>query len=236
VQQIKQEAKLRQRIEKFLDTQQDGGMLSTGPDQVRRSIQDFVRSDQDLIWALQPPPSELPQRIETALVVTAAAIAALACLAAIWPLVLLLAVALLWAVVLRCHEDIDPEDPTIPNDEHVARLAETEDITLQNQFSALGFIKPGPFRLVTARIILAIGNLATRYWFNKESLAGVTTIHFARWTFIDGRRRMLFASNYDGSLENTWAISSTSSPGAERQSSATGSAIPGPAGLCRRRT
>jgi hypothetical protein len=29
----------------------------------------------------------------------------------------------------------------------------------------------------------------------------VGTIHFARWVFLDGRRRMLFASNYDGGLE-----------------------------------
>ena len=28
------------------------------------------------------------------------------------------------------------------------------------------------------------------------------TIHFARWVFIDGKRRMFFASNYDGSLES----------------------------------
>ena len=27
----------------------------------------------------------------------------------------------------------------------------------------------------------------------SESIAGVTTIHFARWTFIDDHRRMLFA-------------------------------------------
>jgi hypothetical protein len=29
----------------------------------------------------------------------------------------------------------------------------------------------------------------------------VGTIHFARWVFINDRRRLLFASNYDGSLE-----------------------------------
>jgi hypothetical protein len=30
----------------------------------------------------------------------------------------------------------------------------------------------------------------------------VKTIHFARWTFIDGGRRVVFASNYDGSQES----------------------------------
>ncbi|HLZ10472.1 MAG TPA: hypothetical protein VKT80_17940, partial [Chloroflexota bacterium] len=33
-------------------------------------------------------------------------------------------------------------------------------------------------------------------------LAGVKTIHFARWVPIDGDRRVLFASYYDGSLES----------------------------------
>ncbi|HEY9023993.1 MAG TPA: hypothetical protein VIP05_06810, partial [Burkholderiaceae bacterium] len=30
----------------------------------------------------------------------------------------------------------------------------------------------------------------------------VQTIHFARWVFIDDRKRLLFASNYDGILES----------------------------------
>jgi hypothetical protein len=30
----------------------------------------------------------------------------------------------------------------------------------------------------------------------------VTTIQFARWVFLDDKRRVLFCSNYDGSLES----------------------------------
>jgi hypothetical protein len=30
----------------------------------------------------------------------------------------------------------------------------------------------------------------------------VRTIHFARWVFLDGRKRVVFLSNYDGSLES----------------------------------
>ncbi|HYY76035.1 MAG TPA: hypothetical protein VE644_06915, partial [Gaiellaceae bacterium] len=33
-------------------------------------------------------------------------------------------------------------------------------------------------------------------------LTRVQTIHFARWVFVDDRKRLLFASNYDGSLES----------------------------------
>ena len=45
-------------------------------------------------------------------------------------------------------------------------------------------------------------NYVTRHVFNHGNLAGVKTIHFARWVFLDGKRRVVFASNYDGSLEN----------------------------------
>ncbi|HZC43344.1 MAG TPA: hypothetical protein VE195_04160, partial [Acidobacteriaceae bacterium] len=41
-----------------------------------------------------------------------------------------------------------------------------------------------------------------RHIFNRGRLARVTTIQFARWVFLDGKRRVIFASNYDGSLES----------------------------------
>ena len=84
----------------------------------------------------------------------------------------------------------------------MAGLAEAEDRTLQNQFSALSFRKPAWIRLATPVVFLWLARFAVRYFFDRESIAGVKTIHFARWTFIDGRRRMLFTSNYDGSLES----------------------------------
>ncbi|HYY88901.1 MAG TPA: hypothetical protein VFA49_08895 [Chloroflexota bacterium] len=45
-------------------------------------------------------------------------------------------------------------------------------------------------------------NFLTRHVFNHASLIGVKTIHFARWIFVDEKRRVIFASNYDGSLES----------------------------------
>jgi hypothetical protein len=45
-------------------------------------------------------------------------------------------------------------------------------------------------------------NYVTRHVFNRGNLAGVKTIHFARWVFLDGKRRVIFASNYDGGLES----------------------------------
>ena len=50
--------------------------------------------------------------------------------------------------------------------------------------------------------MLWIASYATRHVFNRANLAGVKTIHFARWVFLDDQRRLVFASNYDGSLES----------------------------------
>ena len=40
-----------------------------------------------------------------------------------------------------------------------------------------------------------------RHVFGRGHLGRIRTIHFARWVFLDGKKRMLFASNYDGSHE-----------------------------------
>jgi len=45
-------------------------------------------------------------------------------------------------------------------------------------------------------------NFGARHRFNNGNLAGVKTIHAARWIFIDDKHRVVFCSNYDGSLEN----------------------------------
>ena len=63
-------------------------------------------------------------------------------------------------------------------------------------------MKPGLFRRATATVVLGVVNFGTRHLFNRGSLTGVKTIHFARWVFLDGKRRIIFASNYDGSLES----------------------------------
>jgi hypothetical protein len=84
----------------------------------------------------------------------------------------------------------------------VQELAALEDHLVQNPFSAIGFVKPGRFRRLTLRGVLYVLDYATRHVFDRENLAGVKTIHFARWVVLDGGRRVIFASNYDGSLES----------------------------------
>jgi len=193
VKQIRDEARLRAAIEEFLDTADLDGQT---PASVTERIRQFLRGRPDLAWALKPAPSDLTWRVGRT-------IARISVIGVAIPLVIiLLPVLVAWAIALRRHKEADEGSPPLPDPNHVLRLAAAEDKTLQNQFSALGFVKPGWFRLTTAKILLWLGRFGTRYFFDRESIAGVKTIHFARWIFIDKHRRMLFASNYDGSLEN----------------------------------
>ena len=45
-------------------------------------------------------------------------------------------------------------------------------------------------------------NNAARHIYDRGHLTRVGTIHFARWVFLNDKQRILFASNYDGSLES----------------------------------
>jgi hypothetical protein len=45
-------------------------------------------------------------------------------------------------------------------------------------------------------------NFGIRQFFSDGSLTGIKTIHFARWVFLNDKRRLTFASNYDGTLES----------------------------------
>jgi hypothetical protein len=103
---------------------------------------------------------------------------------------------------LRRREKHDPEIVPRPDREHVKRLADLEDHDVTNQFSALGGVKPGRFRRWTVTFLVWILDYGSRHVFNRGFLTRVNTIHFARWVFLDDKQRLLFASNYDGSLES----------------------------------
>jgi hypothetical protein len=196
VEQIQQEAQLRDALETLLDRCRTDW---TGCDalDVRTKIQQFVREDEGLRWALSPPrPLPLFYRIEQAVrLVTLPLVIVL-----LLP-VLLMAVPV-WLVLIRLREQSDPAPRVIPDPAHVAELRAAEDLGPQNQFSAVGLFKPGRLRLLTARAVLLLVNYGVRHLFNRGNLAGVKTIHFARWVPLNDRRRMIFVSNYDGSLES----------------------------------
>jgi len=193
--QIGREAELRDRIEAFLDSRDD--LRGRDPAEVRKAVREHVESDSSLKWALRPPAGldlrfrlrELAHMIGMPLLVLLLS-----------PLVLL---ALpFFAIVLRIRERRDPAPHVKPPPELVQELAALEDHVAINPFSAIGFVKLGWFRRLTLRTVLVAIDYVTRHVFNRENLAGVKSIHFARWVALDDWRRVIFTSNYDGSLES----------------------------------
>jgi hypothetical protein len=116
------------------------------------------------------------------------------------PILLLLSPLLL--VLLRIRERTDPVIAPRPTAAHVAATSRLEDYDVTNPFSAFGSVKPGLFRLWTLLLVFRALEFSTRFIYTRGRLARVGTIHFARWVFMDDRRRLLFASNYDGSLDS----------------------------------
>ena len=110
-------------------------------------------------------------------------------------------VVLLLAVQLRMRETSDPEFCPQPDPAAVLAMQRIEDHDVTNQFTALGAVKPGRFRRFLVTVLLVLIDYACRHVFTRGYLARVRTIHFARWTFVDGKTRVLFASNYDGGHE-----------------------------------
>jgi len=105
-------------------------------------------------------------------------------------------------VLLRSKERSDPEICPPPDASHAAKLSALEDHYVANQFSAMGTLKPGLFRRSTIAFVLWLLDYTARHIYYRGHLARVSTIHFARWVFLDQKRRLFFASNYDGSLDS----------------------------------
>ncbi len=109
--------------------------------------------------------------------------------------------AIPFVLVLRHRERTDPVLAPVPDRARNRMLSAQEDHDITNQYSAIGSLKPGRFRRWLTVVILWVINWGARHIYRKGRLARVNTIHFASWTFLDERRRVYFASNYDGSRE-----------------------------------
>ena len=117
-------------------------------------------------------------------------------------LVLLIPVLPFYLIVLRQQEKSDPELCPPVDQAYSDELALSEDHDVTNQFSAMGSLKPGTVRLLTTIGVLGAVNYAARHFVRAGRLGRIRTIHFARWVFLDDKKRMVFFSNYDGSVES----------------------------------
>ena len=210
--QIRQEAELHCALRKYL------AKLSPDdrPHHIRDELIRMARKDGKWPAAAAPTPFAWQLRrvacaLAAALAIFVALLPALtlgfdAALSIYGTVVVILGVAFAGFVFeLRRHETTDPDvqkQPTPPSYEHLLALGALQDYDVTNQYTALGSFKPGLFARWTTTVIWWLVNLATPIFYPRGNLARIRTIHFARWVFLDGKRRGFFASNYDGSSES----------------------------------
>ncbi|HEX5872411.1 MAG TPA: hypothetical protein VFY65_18405, partial [Longimicrobium sp.] len=219
VEQIHREEDLHQRIEAFLDGEADKPGFPTEPLKVREKIRDFVFAEPELAWAKQQPggypkllfnPNYLKQ-VAIGVVVLLLAVLTVALFFATesWTQALMItgavvavAVVLLGAAYLFLRK-LEKTDPVIILNKDIDDLVSAEDRIVQNQMSSVIYIKePLWFRGLVLRAVLAFINFSAKYLSNQGTLAGIPSIHFARWVIVDEGRRLVFFSNFDGSWEN----------------------------------
>lgn len=193
VSQIQREAELRKRLQTFVAACNfDNQSART----VRDRICNHVKRDPSLEWALEPTDGpELWFKLREA--VHHASLPA--ALVALGP-VLLPAIGVLIAA-LRLQESRDYSEHVRPTSEQIQVLTELEDRFANSGYTAAAFVKPGLIRSTTVRLLLELIGWGARHVFTNDSLAGVKTIHFARWIPLD-QGRVVFCSNYDGSVES----------------------------------
>ncbi len=115
---------------------------------------------------------------------------------------LIIAAALAFFFVhLRRHETGDPEVLTLVTNAHLQALGEIDDYDVTNQYSVMGSLRPGLFARWTTSVAWWLLDVSAPVLYPCGNLGRIKTIHSARWVFLDGKRRALFASNYDGSDE-----------------------------------
>jgi hypothetical protein len=196
VSQIRNENILREEIEQFADAHraefkgQDAGII-------RNKIIDFVNNNPDLAWAKTPAPKRSfaenvawYSRLGIALLITLVLLPIIIPFAIVW-------------IFLILYDEITKEDIVRKVDKnHFRTLVDRENTIVQQQFSALGNLKPGFVRRNTMKYLLAITDFLAPYLFSKGRLSGIPTVQFARWVIINEGKQMIFLSNFDGNSEN----------------------------------
>jgi len=194
VKRIRGEARLYLAIEALVEADT---LRELPASELRERIQKFVAADPELSWALDAPePLELGYRARQAIDRVARPLALLALAPILTP------AAALALGLIRLQEERERPAHVRPSAELLRSLTELEDHAAHNAYTTGGFIKPGVLRRVVLRSILKVVDYGVRHLFAEDSLAGVKSIHFARWIPMDGGRRMIFASNYDGTVES----------------------------------
>ena len=195
--QIREEAAIHEAVEAFLD-RSAAATASATPLELHAMLRHFL-SDEISAGRLTMTP-EAPTSWGWLLANALSAIVPVLLLILLAPLAIVGGAILL--LLVRRHETRDPEICPRVDLAYRERIAFTEDRDVTNAFSAVGTLKPGAVRRVMSIVGLWILSYAVQHFYGAGRLARVRTIHFARWVWIDRKRRLVFMSNYDGSLES----------------------------------
>jgi hypothetical protein len=195
VEQIRQEKNLFQAIEEYLDVNRES-LIKESPLQIRNRVKEFVWGKPEFAWAKVPPGK---RSLKQSLLHYGELVFLIICAIVLLPFLLIMVITAL--IMLRRRELKEPLPDHHLDKAKVSLLQKHEKFNLQNQFSAVGNIKPGTFRLRFLKKTLWMINRVSRYVFNKGKLATIPTIHFARWVFLDNQKRLIFISNYDGTSD-----------------------------------
>jgi hypothetical protein len=194
VEQVRNEAKLREALQAFIGKH---GLANLPALEARKQLRAHVRSTPSLAWAAEPAEGvDLGYKVKNALHFTTLPLGLVAFGGVVLP-----ALALL-LLLIRMQEARDYTEGLRPTPEQVKELVALEDFFAHNGFTAGGYVKPGLLRQVVVHSVLPLIGWGTRHLFTEDSLAGVKSIHFARWIPLDGGRRVVFCSNFDGSMES----------------------------------
>jgi Dyp-type peroxidase family len=99
-------------------------------------------------------------------------------------------------ILARIHELREAKIPNPPPHQLDDRIFRDPPCAL-NHLTTLVNIKPG--RLFLLKVILGVYEILGKTIFILGGIAGLQTVHFARWIFLNNNRRLLFLSNHDGS-------------------------------------
>jgi hypothetical protein len=197
VRQIREEAALYDALENYIESQA-AGLNGLSPRELHDKLRNFVNAEQSAgrLTLSKQSPTPIGWQIKNL-----AHMIGFPLLGLLLSPVLLVA-APFYIFALRRLEKSDPVVCPTADQKYSENLSSFEDHDVTNQFSAMGSLKPGLVRLLTTVGVLKIVNYGARHITRPGRLGRIRSIHFARWVFVAGRERMIFCSNYDGSVES----------------------------------
>ena len=207
VRDVREEAALRDVLEGYLRTNA-GVLAGLPPREFHATLRQFITSQKAAGSVTLSPESPTPLQWQMGNLLHLLALPILGVLALIlvlnFPFLLFFIAPIFigFIVCLRHLEKTDPELCPRVNQAYSNGLALGEDRDVTNQFSAMGSVKPGIIRFWTLVLVLSVIDYAARHFFTRGRLARIRTIHFARWVPLDGGKRLIFCSDYDGSFES----------------------------------